>query len=234
MYTVKGAKGQDRATTLRDARKLDLMPSVSGIIKMAAQPGLQYWMQTQVLLAALTLPRIENEPEDKYIARVMDDSKQHARNAAEFGTAIHAAVQGYYEHEALDVDVAVYAMATVEAVTKRWGNQPWTAERSFAHPLGYGGKTDLFAPGIVIDFKTKAFGVEEITKGLAYEEHAMQLAAYREGLEMPTSACVNIFISTTNPGLVHIHEWTEEEVSRGWEMFKTLLHYWQLKNNFGV
>jgi len=29
-------------------------------------------------------------------------------------------------------------------------------------------------------------------------------------------------------------EWSEEDLTRGWEMFKCLLQYWQLKNQFGV
>ena len=36
MYTVKANNGQQRNTTLRDARKYDLVPSVTTIINVAA------------------------------------------------------------------------------------------------------------------------------------------------------------------------------------------------------
>ena len=36
MYTVKGANGKERNTTLRDARKYDLVPLVTTILNVAA------------------------------------------------------------------------------------------------------------------------------------------------------------------------------------------------------
>jgi precorrin-2 methylase len=98
-YTVKAKDGTDRPTTLRDARKLNLVPSVTSIIKCAAAPGLQIWMQQQVLLAALTLPKVAGESEKEYLDRIITDSQEQARKARERGTAIHAAIQGFYQGE---------------------------------------------------------------------------------------------------------------------------------------
>jgi hypothetical protein len=58
------------------------------------------------------------------------------------------------------------------------------------------------------------------------------LSAYKKGLftdDTPLK-CFNIFVSTTVPGLCHIHIWSEEEIQRGWKMFRSLLSYWQAKN----
>jgi len=63
MYTVEAAKGGQRATTLRDARKLSLVPSVTTILNIVAKPALLAWMQQQVLYSALTLPKRAEEPE---------------------------------------------------------------------------------------------------------------------------------------------------------------------------
>ena len=97
MYTVKANNGQQRNTTLRDARKLDLIPSVTTILNVAAKPGLEAWKQQQILLAALTLPRAENESIDAYAERVIQDSKQQAQDARDLGTDIHAKVQNAFE-----------------------------------------------------------------------------------------------------------------------------------------
>ncbi|NDG20016.1 MAG: hypothetical protein EB117_17375, partial [Betaproteobacteria bacterium] len=97
MYTVKANNGQQRNTTLRDARKLDLIPSVTTILNVAAKPGLEAWKQQQILLAALTLPKAENESIDAYAERVIQDSKQQAQDARDLGTDIHAQVQGAFE-----------------------------------------------------------------------------------------------------------------------------------------
>ena len=94
-YTVIGANGKERATTLRDARKENLVPSVTTILKVANNPVLNQWIQKQVLLAALTLPRLEGENDESFIARVMEDSKQQGRDAADLGTAIHASIQAF-------------------------------------------------------------------------------------------------------------------------------------------
>jgi len=74
MYQIEGANGKIRNTTLRDARKHNLVPSVTTILNVAAKPGLDNWKLQQVLLAALTLPRNEGEPEGAYIDRIISDS----------------------------------------------------------------------------------------------------------------------------------------------------------------
>jgi hypothetical protein len=58
----------------------------------------------------------------------------------------------------------------------------------------------------------------------------MQLAAYRVGLGMPDARCANIFVSRNTPGLVKIIEWDQADLKRGWEMFHSLLTFWQIKN----
>ena len=226
-YTVIGKNGKERATTLRDARTENLVPSVTTVLNVAAKPALTQWLQKQVLLAALTLPRRTDEPEDDWIARIMDDSKEQGRAAADAGTDIHASIQSFYEgvptsrHEE-------HVKGCVEAIREHFGNQAWVAERAFAHEIGFGGKCDLHAVNIVADVKTKEFS--DSNKVDAYDEHLMQLSAYRVGLGMPGARCANVFVSRSVPGLVKVVEWSQEDLDRGWQMFCSLLKFWQLKN----
>jgi hypothetical protein len=81
---------------------------------------------------------------------------------------------------------------------------------------------------VVLDIKSKEFTSED--KVEAYDEHMMQLAAYRVGLGMPEARCANVFASVLEPGLCKIVEWSQEDLSRGWTMFEALLNYWQAKN----
>ena len=53
MYTVIGKNGKERNTTLRDARTMNLVPSVTTILNVAAKPALNVWLQRQVLMACL-------------------------------------------------------------------------------------------------------------------------------------------------------------------------------------
>jgi len=230
-YYVKGKNGNMRNTTLRDARTMNLVPSVSGIIKVASSPGLEAWKLQQMLLACLTLPRLENEPEDSFIERVIHDSKETGRKAAERGTSIHASVECWMEGNE-NVGYPNHAKAVQKALNEYFGERPWESETSFAKD-GFGGKCDLIDfldNGIVGDVKTKEFTDPE--KVVAYDEHLMQLSAYRHGFNLPKARCVNIFVSVQEPVIVKIHEWRQEELDKGWAMFQCLLRYWQLKNNY--
>ena len=226
-YTVTAKNGQNRATTLRDARSLSLVPSVTTILNVMSKPGLDNWKQQQVLLSALTLPKRPDEPEQQWLERVMQDSKATAKAAAERGTAIHATIQAYFEGE-----VIPEAMPTCNAVQKalddHFGKQDWKPELSFAHELGYGGKSDLTANGYVVDIKTKEGNLDKVD---VYAEHGMQLAAYREGFKMPTARCANLFVSSTHPGVVKLIEHDLADLDNYWMMFTKLLEFWQLKNN---
>lgn len=233
MYTVPYKNGDgERPTTLRDARKLRLVPSVTEIIKMAAAPGLEAWKQNQVLLAALTLPRIEGEGDEDFVKRVMDDSKEHARQAAEKGTAIHAAIQGLIEGTEgtiADKDLLPFAEPAARLL-ENMGE--WRAEVPFAHPLGYGGKVDLDGVEIprIIDIKTKEFFPGQ--KLRTWDNHAMQLAAYREGLGKPDADCGILYVSVSHPRTVEYIPIDEDEMKRGWKMFTGLLSYWKAAKQY--
>jgi len=129
-YTTIGKTGE-RATTLRDARKLGLLPSVTTIIGIMAKAGLDNWKQQQVLLAALTLPRLQTESEQEWLTRVMQDSRATGREAAERGTAIHAIIQGYFEQVYMP-EKPPYLEAIDNALKTAFGEQLWISEQLWA------------------------------------------------------------------------------------------------------
>lgn len=236
-YTVKAKAGHDRPTTLADARKLGLVPSVTTVIGCANKPALTNWMVDQAILAALTFPRKPDEPlSDDLVARIKQDSKEQSRKAAERGTAIHAAIQGAYEKEHPDPAFIPHIEGAVSAIEKHFGQEfdpeCCIAEQSFAHPTGFGGKVDLIgtAPFFVVDFKTKEFSDPESLR--TWDEHAMQLAAYRVGHEMPNARCAIVYVSSSVPGLAKLIELPESDLVRGWRCFYSLLQFWKAKNNF--
>lgn len=223
-YTITGKNGKVRNTTLRDAREHGLVPSVTTIIRMAAAPGLERWKQEQVLLSALTMPRRDGEPEQEYMARILEDSKAQGKAAAAEGENIHAAVERHYKGQTIDAKYAPHVRGVIGAI-----GEGFDAERSFASHHGFGGKVDLSSDEWIWDVKTKEFDDPAEVRG--FDDHLMQVAAYRVGLQVPgTARCGNIFVSRTVPGLVATVEWTQEELSKGWRMFKALLDFWKAKN----
>lgn len=80
--------------------------------------------------------------------------------------------------------------------------------------------------GVIIDFKTK--DVEDIKKMKPYPQDVMQHAAYRDGLDIPRAKCYTLFVNVRHPGMLTLHEWKEEEVTRAGKMFNTLKDFWYL------
>ena len=231
-YTIEGKTGI-RNTTLRDARKLGLLPSVTTIIGQLSKAGLNTWLQQQVLLSALTLPRLPDEPEADWLARVMKDSKETSRQAADRGTQIHGVIQSFYEN--VLADWPPYVRLVEQTINEYFGNQLWVSERSFAHSEGFGGKVDLSSrkdavsgwDGAIIDFKTTE---KEVDKVDTYFDHHMQLAAYRMGLDLPHARCAIVYVNAIS-NTVRLIEIEEEDLQKGWECYWHLLKLYQIKND---
>ncbi len=245
-YEVPSADGKKMVSpTIVHARKMGLVPGVTSIINCAAKPALTAWLVEQAILASLTLPRRPHEPDRDYLRRVYDDAQEQGKKAAQVGTDVHAAVEQFYSGRTYDPAFKPYVDGVSSEIEKLFGRQEWVAEESFACRLGYGSKIDLREKSgkIILDFKGKEFA-EVPTKAnkikLAWDEHAMQLAAYDYAMD-PDAASIwtnnntilaNVFFSRSVPGLVHIHVWEQEELDRGWRQFRSLLDYWQASKRY--
>ena len=232
-YQIIGKNGKQRNTTLRDAKKLGLLPSVTTIIGTIAKPGLNRWLQEQAILAALTLPRLENEPESDWLSRVLNDSKAQGRQAADRGTLIHGILESFFDRMLLE-SVPEYCRNAENALQTAFGSRLWISEKSFGHELGYGGKCDLHAkgdrikgiPAVVVDFKTKETPLDKL---VPYDDHIMQMAAYRELLGLEGARCGIMFVNgLTNE--VKLCEIPEDELQKGLKCFFHLLRFFQLKS----
>ena len=219
-YEVQGAKGMVKPD-IRHAKKLWLVPSVTTVIAEAAKPGLERWKQEQILLAALTLPKIEGEPEADYIARIIRDSQEQGKQAAAKGTEIHAAI----EADQTTREYSDFVLAAIAQLADWMPQAVWTAEQSFAHPLGFGGKVDDHTTNALVDYKSTDKPLETLK---LWDEHAQQLAAYREGLKMPQARCAIIYVSRLKSE-ARLIEIPEKDLQRGWSMFQALLSYWQAR-----
>jgi len=236
MYTIIGKNGNARATTLRDARTLKLLPSVTSMLAILPKPALINWKMKNVLMSALTLTRLPDEPDEAYIARILADADEQARMAREKGTAIHGAIERFICGQSIEKEYTIYVRAAITALTEYLDVIPLLdqceAEKSFANTeLLYGGKVDLHSRslGLIVDFKTKEF--TEDTEKLAWDEQKIQLEAYRHGLGMPDDTrMLNVFISTSSPGLARVVEHLPE--AKHWETFQACLKLWQVLKGY--
>lgn len=238
-YRIVGANGVERDTTLRDARKHGWVPSVTTIMACAHKYQLEVWKQEQAALAALTTTRQEGESDADLVKRVLTDAKEQARKAAERGTEIHAAVEAYYSGRLDDSSIEPnwpWVASIRNLITQQFGAQTWRPEKSFAHPLGYGGKVDLHSDAVLLDFKGRE---KPYSKWRTWDEHSMQLAAYANGLRLnkheaffgptkwPTAGI--IFFDRAEP-YCEYHEIKPAALEKGWRMFEALLQFWKAAN----
>jgi len=239
-YTIVGANGKERAVTLRDARKLGLVPSVTTILRQEASPGLERWKIQQALMSAMTLPRTPGEEDGAFMARALKDSQEQARKASERGSYLHGLLEQSIQKapiRASEADLAIIN-PVLDWLKVNFEGYQWSPERSFANPGGFGGKLDLFGErGVdgeqcaVLDFKTKSGIKDKSPDDLAYPEHQTQLAAYAYGLARCRARCINLFIDTDVPGLIVVKEWTQDEINSGWLAFSSLLQLWKVRKN---
>lgn len=243
-YSVpnKSKPGEERPTTLRDAKKLGLLPSVSTILGIVAKPGLNGWAKEQVALAASdcgTWGEFEAREEwVKYVLRVADERMNSARD---LGTEIHGAIERWFigapnlgDWTIEESPYSLHIRAAVDALKEFgvWG-QPFRSEKSFASPQGYGGKVDLSGTPEhpwVVDFKC----VDRLDKKLDYPDRCQQLVAYSDGIfGLPTTTRVaNVFISTSEPGKYLLREWSEDEKSKGYKVFQAAFRLWREINDY--
>ena len=229
MYTIIGANGRERNTTLRDAKTLGLVPSVTTIIGTIAKPSLENWKINQALNSALSLERYEDESTESFSARCKYDSKKISIQAAEQGTKIHGMIEkGFLGKEKTKPYKIIKAW-----LNETYPDEDWIAEDSFCAKQGYGGKVDLYSKsGIFIDFKTKDNLEGKDPAKLVYDEHGMQLSAYAQGCYIDNPTRISIFVDRADTSLVLCHIWDEESHEKHKQMFNSILKYWQLVKNY--
>ncbi len=230
-YEVPRAKGDGmRPTTLADARKLNLLPSVTTILGVLHKEALVQWRVEQAVLACLTAPKRNDEPLDDFVTRILHTERhqdQEGDEAKARGTEIHDALEAYFTHGEPSLEVVPWIDPVIKYLA-RFGTVIHSEHILVGN--GYAGKCDLIfedSMGVewVIDFKsTKAAKLP--TK--SYWEHKMQTAAYAQCRQIRHHA--NIYISTVECGAFSFCD--NESPSDPWRAFASLLEYWRVTNNF--
>jgi len=222
-------------TTLRHAKKMNLVPSVTSILKMLHKPALERYKMEQVALVCTTTPRLFNEGDDAFVKRVLATERQQdqeAIKAAQLGTDIHNAIEmaitGKYYDEWLDV----YVEPVMEVIK---GHEIVATERILTGD-GYAGRCDLITvkdgKHRVWDFKSSKTPPEK-----SYPEHRLQLAAYGQIVdysgEADVSESCNIYISTTEPGKITVCDNDSDSTNLAYhDCFKHLVQAWQWMNGY--
>jgi hypothetical protein len=228
----------ERPTTIRDAKRLGLYPSVTSILGVLAKPGLEKWKLDQVALATLRAPKQAEESEDYWCSRVRNVAFEQVEQAADMGTMIHGALEAAMAGEPYDPELRVYIQPVLEWKEKTGIEIVDREVRMVNKAEGYAGTADvLFRYGQngigILDYKTRKTKPTEKTL-TAYDNQAMQLAAYAatywgpENVERVLAA--NIFISTTEPGRMEVVK--HPDLTRDWKAFRMVAALWRYQKGY--
>lgn len=236
--------GELRPTRISDVRKWwkegrQVVPSVTTILNVLDKPALVNWKVEQYLLASFeedVMGRVmAMESNDDRIALIKQRAELRMDVAPSAGTDIHKELELFIndemppDHERRGLCESVFSV--IADKTGHWVDS-WSAETNFVHE-GFGGQVDLHNDKWIIDFKSKQSADKFKPGKMAYQEHSMQLAAYREGLGLggAWARCANVFICLEN-GEVDFHEHSPAELEKGWQLFQHCLAIWQLQNDY--
>ncbi len=231
------SSGLPRPTTVRDARKLNLIPSVTNVLGMKAKPALITWLQDNAIHAALNTPRKPGEPEEQWHSRIAEESDKIGSEAAAWGTLIHEQCEQFATGGAF--------MGTGEILDYVAGYEVWhraniattiDAEKIVVGDVGYSGRLDLHAMltdgrRAVIDVKSQKLKNKPMAN--FYPEWVMQLAAYGDCLREcgdPLPLLISVIIPSDHPGPVQVKIWDNGEAAL--TAFYACLTLWCFDKNY--
>ena len=221
-----------RSTTLADARKLNLLPSVTTITKVLAAPSLIEWLRREAAIAAVTTPRLHAETDDAFVDRVLAvDAESVADAAKQLGSDIHDAIERGLNASGYRDDLSQFVVPAIKSVVA-FGRV--SATEKILVGDGYAGKTDCITEAdhffTVWDFKTTG---AKVLPSKSYPEHRLQLAACAAALGNTGTKQIitrNIYISTTRPGEIRVVENPDWQID--FAVFQMVCKIWQWQNNY--
>jgi len=225
--------------TLREARKVQkegrvVVPSVTTYFKVLHKQMLVDWLIGQHLDVALRTPVAQFNNTEEWKDHVCNVASNSSRGAADLGTNIHAAIEAAVGGQDYAADMEAY-VAPVLAKRAELGLSSVAQERPVGSlKYGYGGKVDDICTGLtIVDYKSRK---SRKAKVASYSTDKIQLAAYgfaEHSNEFFKSGRGVIFgISTTEPGVITVHEFSGPELVPAFEAFLGLMQVWRFENNF--
>jgi len=220
-----------RPTTIRDAKALGLLPSVTSVLKLLSKDTLTDWKVSEAVKQAIISTRFNGEDDKTYISRIIAQSMEQVDEAAKLGTAIHKALEKYFGNEEYDHTYEVYVQAVAKWMNDN-GVHPLSREvRLASKQIGVAGTTDLVcdtASGLAIgDFKCSKTvpGKPKLT----YEDQKTQIAVYAKiqfGQIEDFHRGFNLYVSPNEPGRIDSAWYDANVLRQEFDVFTHLFEVW--------
>lgn len=222
-------KGEEVAPSLREARRFGLIPSVTTILQVVANYGLQLWKEEQLILSAMTLPRKVGEGDEEFMKRVRIDASAQVKEAARIGKEIHA----HIEHWIKTGDTSSLGQTFFHDFNEVLGfdRREVKTEVKISPHLGYAGTMDILCPdGVIKDMKTQEWSTKEVKKFSLYDANKYQIGGYSNPSEKLAGA-QNIFIDRKTLE-VQVKSYSRDEVALFRKQFMSIFEMWKTLKKF--
>ncbi len=245
-----GLDGEKRyGATLIQARKENLLPSPTEVLKVYSQGGgLDYWKAKKTAESGIQLERVEGESDDDYIKRVIRLSDELQSEGRTLGSKVHNGVENWLARKMWDESCPIMQRfdqwATDNIRAYEWSEQvlvnPKLGVAGTADALLYfkGKAADVCGGGpVLVDWKSQGMKLQTpktkpaYYKPVFYDKWVMQLSFY-QSCELVPPPVVSVAINTTEPEEPYLKLWTPEEVAEAFEAFKAALKLWQYEKNY--
>lgn len=224
-----------KSPTLADAKKLNLMPSVTTILRLLDKPALNDWKIEQACLAVLTSKQKPGEGLDAFVHRTLHEEKvqeQEAQKARDVGIQVHDAIEKALNGQKYDKSLEHFVAPVLEWARSS-GKVVWTEKILVGN--GFAGRGDVLLENdtlkvlLLTDIKT----CSKLPEKGSYTEHRLQTSAYASALGNTDDRRVitcNVYICTKKP---EIAVFTQADWPQTFQNgFVPLLNYWQWVNNY--
>jgi hypothetical protein len=240
---IVGGQEQLRPSTVGDLRKWikqgqRVAPSVTTIQDVLAKHALINWKIDQHLEQAyeLALWTDETHNKDLFIEEVKHRTEIQLDKAPSAGTDFHKLMETFIlgHTDTLTTETYNLCSSVTDLIFEKTNIEPeyWQPEVNIFSELGYAGQADLIIDDgetqWCIDYKTKETKEKFKPGKMAYDNHAQQLSAYANEIS-PKCRCANILVCLET-GELDWHEWKDEDLMRGFEVFSRCVEIYYLVN----
>ena len=240
---------EERPVTLREVKKLKaegtiLVPSVTSVIDQFEKFGLTTWKQkTSIKQAYQILAEMVAKIQDGERVTITEEEheelclaapKKEGDDAASFGQRIHGIISLYVEsgtkpsflsddpiYPFVDPLLAEIDKYKIQGICEKGLYQELTGRDG--ETLGYAGQPDNIHMEYITDYKTQKTKKGKFTK---YPNWLTQLAGYSLMHDTDDHTCLrNLCISSNEPGVFRMFNYSRADLERGKRMFITALEY---------
>jgi len=195
---------------LGEARKRGLFPSVTTISGIIRLPAIDAWRNNLLLNVAwdelIRCVGLRDPDEIEWKKTVTDEWRRGQSKASGLGTDVHGSIEDFLRDgrrpNPHGTDLILSTIDQIEAWMEENVVKIDGIEDSFAHPMGFGGRTDLHGTWGVrqrpftLDWKTQGKPIDDIS---FWDDWPVQLSANAAGQGKLDGDLISAAISTVEP-----------------------------------